>query len=367
MAANWYSAVDKDLVRISFVEYSMTLKHEVKRSVVRWSILIFSALLFFGHPLAANSHPGYWGDEIDLDDSFTQEARNDLPRASSSEPVAYSEEGKDEGHGVTFSLGDKWRGVISPGSDLYPVYIARPIRPTMAINWVKVSDSEIAEAGDTRYTLRLGGRVNFLRVHPAGEADRGFQLDVEAAFLGQFDADHSLDNIGWDGIWGLLLTWANGTGFAAKLATQHDSSHVGDEYAERTGRKRINYTRGEVALGLSLAFFSDWRVYGEAGYGYDIRNVELQEPWRVEGGLEFEDPHRFWKGRLGYYAAIDVTAYEELDWQKDITIQAGLVLPVTGLVGTYRFGVEYRDGRSLIGEFFQDKETYWALGLWVDW
>jgi len=98
-----------------------------------------------------------------------------------------------------------------------------------------------------------------------------------------------------------------------------------------------------------------------------MRNVELQDPWRVEGGLEFEDAHRFWKGRLGYYAAIDVTAYEESDWHRDITIQAGLLLPVTGLVRTYRFGIEYRDGRSIIGEFFQDKETYWALGLWIDW
>ena len=192
-------------------------------------------------------------------------------------------------------------------------------------------------------------------------------MDVEAAFLGQFDADHSQDNIGWDGIWGLALTWADGAGLAAKLATQHDSSHVGDEYAERTGRERINYTRAEVVFGLSLAFFTQWRVYGEAGYAYDMRNVELQEPWRVEGGLEFEDAHRFWKGRLGYYAAIDVTAYEESDWHSDITLQAGLLLPVTGLVRTYRFGLEYRDGRSIIGEFFQDKETSWALGLWVDW
>ena len=170
------------------MEYAMTQDHEVRKGAVRWSIAIFSALLLFGLPLAANSHPG-----------------SDLPRASSSEPVPTSEPQTDEGHGVTFSLCETWRGVISPGRSLYPVYIANPIRPTMAFNRVAVSDSDIAEAGDTRYTLRLGGRVNLVRAHPAGEPDRGFQLDVEAAFLGQFDADHSQDNIGWDGIWGLSL------------------------------------------------------------------------------------------------------------------------------------------------------------------
>ena len=329
---------------------AMTQDHEVRNGSARWRMWIFSAILLFGLPVATNSYPG-----------------SDLPRALSSEPEASPETPTDAGHGVSFSLGETWRGVISPGESLYPVYIANPIRPTMAFNRIAVSDSDIAEAGETRYTLRLGGRVNLVRAHPAGVPDRGFQLDTEAAFLGQFDADHSQDNIGWDGIWGLALTWADGAGLAAKLATQHDSSHVGDEYAERTGRERINYTRAEVVFGLSRAFLAQWRVYGEAGYAYDRRNVELQEPWRLEGGIELEDAHRFWKGRLGYYAAIDVTAYQESDWHSDVTIQAGLVLPVSGLVRTYRFGLEYRDGRSIIGEFFQDKETSWALGLWVDW
>ena len=328
----------------------MTLEHGAKRWIVKGNIWLFSALLFFGFPFAANSQSG--------------SART---LVSSKDTVPSSEARTDEGHGISFSLGESWRGVISPGGSLYPVYIANPIRPTMAFNRVTVSDADIAQAGDTRYTLRMGGPVNLIRAHPAGEPEQGFQADVEAAFLGQFDADHSLDNIGWDGIWALALTWANGAGLAAKLATQHDSSHVGDEYAERTGRKRINYTRAEVVFGLSLGFLTNWRVYGEAGYAYDRRNLELQKPWRLEGGLEFEDARRFWGGRLGYYAAIDVTMYQESDWRSDITIQTGFVLPVSGLVRTYRLGVEYRDGRSIIGEFFQDKETSWALGLWVDW
>jgi hypothetical protein len=266
-----------------------------------------------------------------------------------------------------FAIGRDWRGVISPALDLYPAYIANPRRPTMSIRRLAVSDSEIPEAGDTRYMLDLGGRWNFLGIYPAGQPDRGFQLGIEAAFLGQFDADHSLDNIGWDGVWGLLLVWANGQGFAAKLSAEHDSSHVGDEYAERTGRKRINYTRAEWVGGLSYTFLNYFRLYGEGGYAYDLRNEDLQEPWRFEGGLEFQDANRFWKSRLGYYAGIDVVAAEELDWQADITVQAGIVLAAKRLARTHRIGIEYRDGRSLIGEFFQAEESYWAFGLWVDW
>lgn len=267
---------------------------------------------------------------------------------------------------LSFPLGRSWQCVISPGSDLYPRYIADPIRPGIALTRLNVSDSEIPDVGDTRYLIRVGGRHGLFRIHPASFSDWGFQLDFEGAFLGQFDIDNYEDSIGWDGLYGALLTWSNGKGFALKLATKHDSSHVGDEYAEDTGRKRINYTRQELVFGVSLAALTHWRLYGEAGYGWDLRNEDLQEPWRVKGGLEFENTNLFWKGQAGYYAAIDVTATEELEWQKDMTIQAGLALSAAKLTRTYRLGVEYRDGRSVMGEFFQHHETYFAFGLWIE-
>ncbi len=327
--------------------------------------LILSALFFLGNPSVVNSEPTSLGMTENINNSFVNKGQYLQLDTLLSDPMGDSEEEQEIENDYTFSLGQKWRGVINPGSDLFPRYIADPIRPGMSITRLMVTDSDISEAGDTRYTIRLGAHWGFLRIHPRGEPDRGFQLDMEAGFLGQFDADFSLDNIGWDGLWGVLLTWANGKGFAAKLATQHDSSHVGDEFAERTGRKRINYTRAELAFGLSSAFLKHWRLYGEAGYGYDLRNADLQAPWRVKGGLEFEDAHRFWKERAGYYGAIDVTATEELDWQRDVTIQAGFVLPVGGLARTYRLGIEYRNGRSMIGEFFQENETHWAVGFWM--
>jgi hypothetical protein len=274
--------------------------------------------------------------------------------------------GAEDDHPYIFSMGQHRRGVFSPGALLYPPYIANPIRPMIALNVTGVNDNDIAAAGDSRYVFRLGGRVGFFRMHPKGSFDRGFQLDLEGAFLGIFDVDNSLDNIGWDGVYGALFTWSSGSGLAAKLAIQHDSSHVGDEYIERTGRGRINYTRQEYAFGLSLSGLKYWRVYGEAGWAFDMRNEELQEEWRLEGGLEFEDPDRFWNGKAGYYAAVDIMSYEESDWKTDVTVQAGLVLPKSQIPRIWRIGLEYRKGRSVIGEFFQNRESHIAFGLWLD-
>lgn len=266
----------------------------------------------------------------------------------------------------SFSLFGNWRGALFPPADLYPHYIADPLEPSMAMQWLKVSGSDIPDTGDSRFLFNLGGRFGVVRFYPGGPADAGFQIDVRASYIGMFDNDNSQDNIGWDGIYGVLLTWADGQGTAAKFGLRHDSSHRGDEYIERTGLTRINYTREEYLLGLSRKLFSDLRLYGEGGYGIDLRNDDIQEPWRLQGGLEYEDNDRFWGGRMGWYAATDLTAYEENDWDLNLSVQAGLVVPLWNQVRTFRFGGAYYNGRSILGEFSQFDEEYFSLGIWVD-
>jgi hypothetical protein len=326
-------------------------------------------LLFLVYPAYAVDASEIVFDPINTGPALAQDKTGSslkVPTNKIIDSASESEAGEENHDKYTFSMGENWRGIFSPGTLLYPPYIANPIRPMMAVNVVLVNNNDIFDSGDGRYNIRLGARVGFFRFHPAGDSSKGYQIDLEGGFLGVFDSDNSLDNIGWDGVYGAVFAWSNGEGFAAKLAIQHDSSHVGDEYAERTGRQRINYTRQEYAFGLSLAGFEHWRIYGEAGWAFDIRNEELQDKWRVEGGLEFEDPDRFRNGKLGYYAAVDVMSYEESDWKAEVTVQAGLVLPVTNPDRTWRFGLEYRKGRSVIGEFFQSRESYIAFGLWID-
>jgi len=321
----------------------------VKHCVLLISILFFISISTVVHSESADSI-----DQLLLaDQSDNRETHTKI-------------EDHDPPDDYSFAIFQNWRAVFSPGSDLYPRYIANPRRPMISFSRIWMIDSSIPQAGENRLMLRLGGRYGFFRFHPNNDPDRGFQFDLEGAFLGVFDIDNSLDNIGWDGLYGALVTWSDGKGLALKFGTKHDSSHVGDEYAERTGRQRINYTREEVFLGASLAGLKYWRIYGETGYAYDMRNKVLQKPWRLEGGIEFEDARRWWNGRAGYYAALDVTSYEESDWQADVTIQAGLVIPVRDLSRTYRFGLEYYNGRSLIGEFFLFDESYFSLGFWMD-
>ncbi|MFW6080400.1 MAG: DUF1207 domain-containing protein [Desulfosalsimonas sp.] len=264
-----------------------------------------------------------------------------------------------------FGLGSGWEVMPAPSDQLYTGYLADPLAPTVSLNSVSYNDSGIPEAGDSRYVFRIGGRLGLLRVSQASEPDRGFQLNLHGAFLGMFDRARSLDNVGWDGLYGMDVSWQGASGTALKIGINHDSSHVGDEYAERTGRRRIEYTRQEYAAGVSLPVTRRFRTYAEAGWAFDMRN-DSQEPWRVQAGVEFRNEDALWGGRLGYYAAADVASFEESDWKPDVTVQTGLIMPFSRSRRTFRTGIEFRDGRSVIGEFSMYEETYWTWGLWID-
>lgn len=251
-----------------------------------------------------------------------------------------------------------------PAGHLYAPYVADPHRIGFGLQVLQYPHAGIPESGSTRFDLKSGGRFGLVRFHPRGSEDLGWELGLEAGFHAQFDIEHQLDNLGWDGRYGFTITTAQTRKLSLKFGYLHDSSHVGDEYAERTGRLRIGYTREEVAAGISWLADSGWRTYGEYGHGTVLRNRELQKPGRVQFGFQW-DPAKFEQGRYRHwYGGMDVSAMQERDWKMDVSVQTGYRIDTQDK--TWRFGLNWRKGRPPIGEFFQHTETYVGLGLWVD-
>jgi hypothetical protein len=272
--------------------------------------------------------------------------------------------GSAAGAGPESKSGSKeWQ--FAPAGDFYPVYLADPRRPQSAIVLMNMIDSEIHGGGNIRWSTRLGGRFPLVRRHPAGDPDTGFQLDFEAGIFAHFDTTHGDDNIGWDGVFGLLLSYRPRPEIGLRFGLQHDSAHVGDEYTERMGRQRINYTRQEVVLGGSRQFAPAWRGYLEAGHGFSDTE-DFHEPLRFQGGLEYVSPRSWRDGQARWYAAVDLTSFEERDYKVTPTAQLGLVFPSRHTSGRYRLALEYGIGRSALGEFSFRDESYLALGYYYD-
>lgn len=259
---------------------------------------------------------------------------------------------------------------LFPEGHLYRPYMASPHSPGFALVGMAV-DEGIPESGSPRFLLRVGGRFGLLRWTSGnrgadGDPEWNAQLELEAGIKGQFDGEHSLDNIGWDGNYGLVLTGRWNERWGWKVGSFHTSAHVGDEYIERTGRRRIGYTREEAVLGLSWTPGLRWRFYAEGGWGYDLRSDEegLQEPGRLELGAEYLGPNRLLGGRAAWFSALDLSFFEESDRGTDAALQAGLAVPLRDRV--WRLGVLAYDGRVPLGEFSQSEETYLGIGVWLD-
>lgn len=114
---------------------------------------------------------------------------------------------------------------------LYPHYIANPVRSTFSFQAMKFSNSDIPQSGDQRFGINMGANLGLVRLHPENNPD-----------------------VGWDGHYALFLDYRHSKKIAYRLGIHHTSSHIGDEYIERTGRQRINYTRQEIRLGNAWSF-----------------------------------------------------------------------------------------------------------------
>ncbi|MFT5285887.1 MAG: hypothetical protein ACI8TQ_002055 [Planctomycetota bacterium] len=281
------------------------------------------------------------------------------PTKATSDPVVEEEDD------WILDLTDNWSLIVGPKKGFYPSYLASQHRATFALKSISNFDSEIEGAGESRFGLRIGAKIGLFHLVPKSNPYGGVLIDGEVGFLAQFDRDNSTDNLGWDGLYAMHANWMSADKLALRFGFAHDSSHLGDEFIESNGRKRINYTREELRVGASMQLSSEWRGYAEYGHAYTINNPALQERGRFEWGFEFESIASPWNGRSKPFAAFDVTSYEEDDWKANVTLQLGVVSQSSSST-IWRVGLEYYDGRSPIGELFQDEERHLAWGFWFD-
>lgn len=193
-------------------------------------------------------------------------------------------------------------------------------------------------------------------------------MNVFGGLLATFDIEESTDSIAWDGVFGTQLTRKLSSVSTVKIGYSHQSAHRGDEFIERTGRTRIDYTRQEWNLGYSRFLDRSLRAYGEFGWATTLRNANLQDAGRWEAGLEYGIPRRYpnreKQTKSGWFGAVDLESMEERNWQIDSTLHAGYFTHKDSRL--WRVGFEFRDGRSPYGEFFQSDETYWGVSVWND-
>ena len=191
----------------------------------------------------------------------------------------------------------------------------------------------------------------------------GVQLDVVGSIFAQFDlSTESNDLINADYIIGVPLTFRR-SGFSTRVRLYHQSSHLGDEYllrAEDIERENLSFESVELLLSQEMG---PLRVYA-GGERIFRREPETLAAKLFHGGVELRTGRA---GPVQLVGGVDLKMTERHDWSPAISGRAGLEVLRSGPGGhPGRFlalMLEFYEGRSPYGQFFQDDISYVGVGL----
>ena len=246
-----------------------------------------------------------------------------------------------------------WSWELDPAHQPYPDYLADPRRPRMNIG-LGAANTSIPETSSGRVFLDAGTRYTLFRVETDPEGVNEFALDIQGGLFMQFDAGRSLDNIGWDGVYGVFVVqdWSNKVSW--RMGYRHLSAHLGDEYIQETGRSRVGYTREDIALGVAYHVDRYVTAYAEPNWAWGMGNEDRQPRWAVEGGAQYQGPHTLWNNSTALYGGVHVKSFQENDWNPDVSGQFGFLVKRGAGATSLRMGIEGYVGRAILGEYALD-------------
>lgn len=252
---------------------------------------------------------------------------------------------------------DPWASRWFPDTLIYRNYLADPVSPRSG------SKLMIPVHADGR--LKLENSIGSQRtIWRSADPTETCSIDIggEGAVFSQFDLSTDWDLDAADYRFGFPVGFRAGR-VSGKVHVWHLTSHMGDEYIERTGENRVEYHKNEVAVGVAYDVAPDARIYFDAGYGFLIMHDEAK-PWRFQAGAEWAGDV-FWQGPPKTYLATDVKWRHDTGWRIDIALQAGiwLVQEESSSTAGLRVLLEYFRGMSSQTQFLDERVEYWALGF----
>jgi len=245
---------------------------------------------------------------------------------------------------------------LLPAGQLFEPLLADPRWPRFSASFQRyVGDRELRNVA----AVSFGDAIALLR-HDAGQEGR-FELGLHAAVFSIFDIDaDSFDLVNSDFLVGPAFSWQRG-GLSAMVRLFHQSSHLGDEFLLRESVDRINLSYEALDMLVSFRPNEALRVY--AGGGWLLRREPSSlDRGSAQLGVELTSP-RAWAGHLRPVLGVDVQSRQEHGWDPDLSVRAGVQLESPRLASKrLQILLDYYQGHSPNGQFFDREIEYWALG-----
>jgi hypothetical protein len=210
----------------------------------------------------------------------------------------------------------------------------------------------------------IGAEFGLGRVAPKGRSDpsrqldnEGLQLDVFAAVFTRFDPKRFLTAIDYRA--GIPLTYKKGP-WSTKLAYEHTSTHIGDEYSQAFHVKQVPLVLDEIVWGLSRYFGDHLRLYGQFGYAVNTaKETNNNNRTRFDWGVSYTNYYD--TGPVGRpFAAYDMDIRSYQSYTPNNSFQVGWQWVNQGR--SVRLAVQVFQGRSMYGQFFTHNESWVGFG-----
>ena len=252
--------------------------------------------------------------------------------------------------------------ILFPGGPLFYAPLASPKEPRTHATWLRLNlpgDSfNIASVG-------FGDSFGLVRWAGWGEAD-AWQVGISGAVFAQFNLDsESMDLINADYIIGFPLGYQNGP-WSARARLFHQSSHLGDEYLLLPQRPELKQTRINLSF-ETLELLGGWQWEGirlTAGSSYILHTDTPLKRYSFQGGIDYLVTNPVFKPTIRPFASVLVRAWQETDWNPDLSVKAGINLrsPYAEKRAIQIFG-EYYHGNLPFGQFYKLRAEYYGAGI----
>ena len=209
----------------------------------------------------------------------------------------------------------------------------------------------------------IGGTLPLVRFSRLETPNEGLQVDMFASVFSRFVDTRTFAAV--DYRFGVPFTYAVGK-FTFKAGYEHTSCHLGDEFLIKHDLPSKDSTRNEMVLGISYRPIEPLRLYGQFGYAWAQSSfVENIDKERYVVGAEWSKPGptTVW-GQP--YAAVDCEFRGDEDYTPNLTVQFGWQWVGQMASPDFRVALEYYDGRSPFGQFIDQHESWWAIGVYFD-
>ena len=192
-----------------------------------------------------------------------------------------------------------------------------------------------------------------------------WEIGVQAGLFGLMDiGSNPTALINADYFVGIPITYRNGQ-WSSLARFYHISSHLGDEYMlTKEGKKtrRINLSYEGIDLLASLNF-DGTRVYGGGGYIVH-KDPSYVKPLKFQLGAEYYAHNTYFYGRIRPVSGIDFKIDEQGKWYPSISCKTGIQFENSALLShKVQLMLEYYKGKSIHGQFYNDKVEYIGIGI----